>query len=76
MVKILNCCLYAKKSFGTLSKGAIFFLADPVYFISKHAISLRKDILLGFIKAKIRPHFHSQNLRNELKHIAKCYCNI
>ena len=25
MVKILNCYLYAKKSYGTLSKGAIFF---------------------------------------------------
>ena len=31
MVKILNCYLYAKKSHGTLSKGAIF-LAIPVYF--------------------------------------------
>ena len=25
MVKILNCYLYAKESYGTLSKGAIFF---------------------------------------------------
>ena len=25
MVKILNCYLYAKKSYGTLSEGAIFF---------------------------------------------------
>ena len=25
MVQILNCYLYAKKSYGTLSKGAIFF---------------------------------------------------
>ena len=25
MVRILNCYLYAKKSYGTLSKGAIFF---------------------------------------------------
>ena len=25
MVKILNCYLYAKKSYGTLSKGAILF---------------------------------------------------
>ena len=25
MVKMLNCYLYAKKSYGTLSKGAIFF---------------------------------------------------
>ena len=30
MVKILNCYLDAKKSYGTLSKGAIF-LAIPVY---------------------------------------------
>ena len=29
MVKILNCYLYAKESYGTLSKGAIF-LANPV----------------------------------------------
>ena len=25
MVKILNCYLYARKSYGVLSKGAIFF---------------------------------------------------
>ena len=30
MVKILNCFLYAKKSYGTLSKGALFW-ANPVY---------------------------------------------
>ena len=30
MVKILSCYLYAKKSYGTLSKGAIF-LAKSVY---------------------------------------------
>ena len=29
MVKVLNCYLNAKKSYGTLSKGAIF-LANPV----------------------------------------------
>ena len=29
MVKILNCYLYAKKSYGTLSKGEVF-LANPV----------------------------------------------
>ena len=29
MIKILNCYLDAKKSYGTLSKGAIF-LANPV----------------------------------------------
>ena len=34
MVKILNCYLCAKKSYGTLSKVAIF-LANPVVFI-KH----------------------------------------
>ena len=32
MVKILNCYLYAKKSYGTLSKGAIF-LAIPVILL-------------------------------------------
>ena len=31
MVKILNCYLYAKKSYGTLSEGAIFFSANPVF---------------------------------------------
>ena len=34
MVKILNCCLIPKKSYGTLSKGA-FFLANPVYLSFK-----------------------------------------
>ena len=32
MVKILNRYLYGKKSYGTLSKGAIF-LANPVQFV-------------------------------------------
>ena len=32
MVKILNCYLNAKKSYGTLSKGAIFFLVNPAYW--------------------------------------------
>ena len=31
MVKILNCYLYAKKSYGILSKGAIFFGQPCVY---------------------------------------------
>ena len=31
MVKILNCYLYAKKSYGTLSKGAIFFYQPCTY---------------------------------------------
>ena len=33
MVKNLNCYLYAKKSYGTLSKGANFFGANPVHYI-------------------------------------------
>ena len=32
MVKILNCNLYAKKSYGTLSKGAIFFANSVRYY--------------------------------------------
>ena len=33
MVKILNCYFYAKKSYGTLSKGAIFFgQPSTIYF--------------------------------------------
>ena len=31
VVKILKCYLIPKKSYGTLSKSAIFFLANPVY---------------------------------------------
>ena len=31
MVKILNCNLYAKKSYGTLSKGAIFWPSLIIY---------------------------------------------
>ena len=34
MVKILKCYLIPKKSYGTLSKGAIFF-ANPVYYLNK-----------------------------------------
>ena len=33
MVQILNCYLYAKKSYGTLSKGAIVFWPTPKMFI-------------------------------------------
>ena len=35
MVKILKCYLYAKKSYGTLSKDAIF-LANPVEHVEKN----------------------------------------
>ena len=35
MVKILNCYLYAKKSYGTLFNGAIFF-ANPVVRTLQH----------------------------------------
>ena len=48
MVKILNCYLYAKKSYGTLSKGAIF-LANPVllFVFEQHtAYSLSKAEVL------------------------------
>ena len=38
MVKILNCYLYAKKSYGTLSKGAIF-LGQPCIFKHKKKIN-------------------------------------
>ena len=31
MLKILNCYLYAKKSYDTLSKGAIFFGHPCIY---------------------------------------------
>jgi len=31
MVKILNCYFHAKKSYGTLSKGAIFFGQPCIY---------------------------------------------
>ena len=35
MVKILNCYLYAKKSYGTLSKGAFIFGHTCISSISK-----------------------------------------
>ena len=43
MVKILNCYLCAKKSYGTLSKGAIFF-GQPCIFITQ--ISLFAQLFL------------------------------
>ena len=43
MAKILNCYLYAKKSYGTLSKGAIF-LAISVYDFTKQ-VQFEKDRL-------------------------------
>ena len=39
MVKILNCYLYAKKSYGTLFKGAIFF-GQPCKYIYSIAVRL------------------------------------
>ena len=44
MVKILNCYLYAKKSYGTLSKGAIF-LAIPVYIYIKIYVYYKQNTL-------------------------------
>ena len=44
MVKILNCYLYAKKSYGTLSKGAIF-LANPVVGYIEIVKSLAKLLI-------------------------------
>ena len=44
MVKILNYYLYAKKSYGTLSKGAIF-LANPVYRTNFIVNKLKKALL-------------------------------
>ena len=40
MVKILNCYLYAKKNYGTLSKGAIFF-GQPCILTDFDTSSLR-----------------------------------
>ena len=40
MAKILNCYLYAKKSYDTLSKGAIF-LADPVEMTKSNFKAMR-----------------------------------
>ena len=34
MIKILNCYFYAKKSYGTLSKGAIFFGHPCIYLVN------------------------------------------
>ena len=40
MVKILKCYLIPKKTYGTLSKGAIF-LANPVFFTVSLAFKLQ-----------------------------------
>ena len=45
MIKILNCYLNAKKSYGTLSKGAIFF-GYPC--ISPGSALLGKYVILSF----------------------------
>ena len=42
MIKISNCNLYAKKSYGTLSKGAIF-LAILVY-LSANILQALKNV--------------------------------
>ena len=47
MVKILNCYLNAKKSYGTLSKGAIFF-CPTLYIHSRFCLLL---VLQQFILA-------------------------
>ena len=39
MVKILNCYLNAKKSYGTLSKGAIFFGQPCRIIIALHKLA-------------------------------------
>ena len=45
MVKILNCNLFAKKSYGTLSKAAIF-LANPVVLL----MTLHREISIALIE--------------------------
>ena len=65
MVKILKCYLYAKKSYGTLSKGAIF-LANPVYYIITLQPYLAKKsdkylFVIGFRQSKL------SNIANLLK---------
>ena len=47
MVKILNCYLYAKNSYGTLSKGAIFFGQPCICFFAKeHSLVNYVDVQL------------------------------
>ena len=47
MVKILNCYLYAKKSYGLLSKGAIFI---------SHPCTLLPD-LLALVLLRVVVHY-------------------
>ena len=39
MVKILNCYLYAKKSYSTLSKGANFY-GQPCIFVDETCVQV------------------------------------
>ena len=63
MVKILKCYLIPKKSYGTMSKGAIF-LANPVYPRQRDSLSALEIVLYlhaphwgpkTFIKLKFIP---------------------
>ena len=62
MVKILNCYLNAKKSYGTLSKSAIVFDQPCIYSkrgaiksISKENLPLSSIETKTFLLMKIRP---------------------
>ena len=52
MVKILNCYLYAKKSYGTLSKGAIFF-GLPMYILYTYSLKFPAMVVSNLLCSDI-----------------------
>ena len=64
MVKLLNCYLYANKSYGTLSKGAIFFW--PTLYLSN-------NWPFFCVKTKLETHKSIiQNSQSLVQHAAFC----
>ena len=67
MVKILNCYLYAKKSYGTLSKGAIFFgptLYIPISLLNDDLMSFCKNHFLNTFEQKLNEIYVSKYIKN------------
>ena len=62
MVKILNCYLYAKKSFCTLSKDAIFFGQPCIYVNEVRDICIVSGYLILSLSKSIFPYRIDHNL--------------
>ena len=61
MVKILKCYLIPKKSYDTLSKGAIFF-GQPCIIINQHTWNF--EVIFSYFQKKKSFKLHEEEIGN------------